>query len=141
MLIGNLRDIKHPARRDPYFGNNFLILGAVVGFKPVDIDMIKVWKKGVSFESLKKGTSSHRLDASSILDDSIHTSLTEKKETFPTGHVREQFCCYSGNTSKTNRIVQDVKDFLWRPMGTYYYFEWNISHGWVYNGNVNSGWQ
>ena len=27
--------------------------------------------------------------------------------------------------------LQDVNDFLWRPIGKY--FEWNITHGWVYN--------
>ena len=54
LVIANLRDIKHPARKDPYFGSNFLILGAVVGFKPVDTDMIAAWKQGVSFDSYKK---------------------------------------------------------------------------------------
>ena len=54
LVIANLGEINHPARFEPEFGKGFLILGAVVGFKGVDLSVVEVLKRGVSWESFRK---------------------------------------------------------------------------------------
>ena len=41
LVISSPRDAKHPARRDTNFGNCYLILGAVIGFKGVPMEVIE----------------------------------------------------------------------------------------------------
>ena len=41
LVISSLRDVKHPARHDTNFGNSYLIMGTVVGFKSVGLDVIQ----------------------------------------------------------------------------------------------------
>ena len=54
LVIAMLSEINRPARFDAEFGNGFLILGAVIGFKCVDMNTVEALKKGVSWEAFTK---------------------------------------------------------------------------------------
>ena len=54
LVISSLRDVKHPARHDTNFGNSYFIIGAVVDFKSVCLDVIQNWKMGMEFKNYKK---------------------------------------------------------------------------------------
>ena len=51
--ITSLCDMKHAALGDNNFGNHFLIVDAVVGFKGVGINPVEAWKQGVTLKKYK----------------------------------------------------------------------------------------
>ena len=53
LVVTPLPDMRHPARRDTNFGAHFLIIGSVVGFKQVRINIVEAWKHSVTFKHYK----------------------------------------------------------------------------------------
>ena len=53
LVISSLSDVKHHTRHDTNFGNSYLIMVAVVGFKSVGLDVIHAWKLGMESKNYK----------------------------------------------------------------------------------------
>ena len=49
----SLSDMRRHARRDTNLGADFVVVGSVVGFKQVEIDVVEAWKQGIPFKYYK----------------------------------------------------------------------------------------
>ena len=133
--------MKHRARYGTNFGNNYLIISAVVGIKSVGLDVIKAWKMGTEFNSYRKREMLY-VDWQPIQSANVKFIQVSPKNR--TSHQKDKyatepnFVSIQATQSKYLHVVkkrysgdcQDVNDFLWRTINMY--FSWSSVYGWKY---------
>ena len=140
LVITSLGDMMHPARRHTNFGNHFLILGAVVGFKGVNIDVVEAWKQGVKFKHYKNKERLY-VDWMPVVSSNVRfIQISSKNRTtnYPPDHFENNFVAIKTTPprylhvvkKRTSGDLQDINDFLWQPIGRY--FTWSSVYGWRY---------
>ena len=138
LVISSLRDVKHPVRHDTNFGNSCLIMGAVVGFKSVCLDPIQAWKMGMEFKSYKKREKVYvdwppiqpaNMKFEQVSPKNRQTVRYSTDTNFVTIQVSQSKYLYVVK-KRSSGDCQDVNDFLWRTIETY--FKWSSVYGWKY---------
>jgi hypothetical protein len=145
LVITSLSDMRHPARRDVNFGAHYLIVGSVVGFKQVGIDVVEAWKQGVTFKHYKAKERLY-VDWMPIQSSNvrfIQVSRKNKVSDWPYDNIDNHFVALQTTPPKHLHVIkkrnsgdlQDVNDFLWQPIGRF--FTWSSVYGWRYEPHRN----